>query len=76
MTQWNRNKCIHEKNVYTTSIPLGKNILFSTFTPQLYVSTNPHLYNYIPEEKEAAIALNSSPFSPETVLTFFAMAIK
>lgn len=71
MTQWYRNRCIHEKNVYTASVPLGKNILFPTSTAQLYVSTNPHFYNCIPEEKWAVIALNSPPFSesPETVLT-------
>ena len=69
MTQWYRNRCIHAKNIYTTSISLGKNILFPTSTPQLCVSTSPHLHIYIPEEKGAVIALNSSSFSPEIVLT-------
>lgn len=70
MTQWYRNRYFHEKNVYTTNIPPGKNILFPTSAPQLYVSANLHLYNYIPEENGVVIALNLSPFSAEQFLLF------
>lgn len=51
--------------------PLGKNIVFPTSTTQLYVSTNPHLYNYITEEKGAVVTLKPCPFSPKTIFALF-----